>query len=202
MVDDYSLNSSFNLFIQNNSDYDESSYSPQNNLIPIWNDQENINPPEYLIPIIGVPEGSTDSTGNNTTINFQVIHQNEQEKKLRGRKILQSRNDSNRKRHLCTDVDNILIKIQIHFLNFLILFLNDIIFDYFKNQNIQFVKFAHSIKSKVSSSYFTKMKNSTIYNILEEFKISPKYKKDKNINKKIAEQLKQIPLFNKLFGMK
>ena len=89
-----------------------------------------------------------------------------------------------------------------HFLNFVISFLNDIIFDYFKNKNIQLAKFAHKIKSKVSSVHFTKMKNSTIYNMLEEFEISPKYKTDKNINKKIVKYLNQIPLFNKLFWMK
>ena len=206
MVDDYSSESSLNFFNQINSEYDELSHSLQNNSISISNAQENILPPEYLFQIIGVPEGNNDSTRNSTrnstTINFNVIHQNEIEKKPRGRKTPPGRNGANRKRHGCSDEDNILTKIQVHFLNFVISFLNDIIFDYFKNKNIQLAKFAHKIKSKVSSVHFTKMKNSTIYNMLEEFEISPKYKTDKNINKKIVKYLEQIPLFNKLFWMK
>ena len=154
MVDDYSSESSLNFFNQINSEYDELSHSLQNNSISISNAQENILPPEYLFQIIGVPEGNNDSTRNSTrnstTINFNVIHQNEIEKKPRGRKILPGRNGSNRKRHGCSDEDNILTKIQVHFLNFVISFLNDIIFDYFKNKtdkniNKKIVKYLNQI---------------------------------------------------------
>ena len=47
----------------------------------------------------------------------------------------------NKKVHGAFDRDNILSKIQIHFLNFVIYFLNDCIHKFFKNKRINFKKF-------------------------------------------------------------
>jgi len=120
----------------------------------------------------------------------------------RGRKRASEEICSKKGRHLSTSEDNILSKIQVHFLKFLIYFLNDCIFDYYKKNKICFKKFAHKVISKVSSFYFNKIKNSTIYDILTETPISTKYKNKKNTNKELAEDLNKIDWFKKLFGLK
>ena len=132
----------------------------------------------------------------------QIIH-TEPEKKLRGKQIKLGEKRSKKERHCSTSEDNILTKIQVHFLNFLIYFLNDCIYTYYKNRSICFKKFVYKAKSKITSYYFNKMKNSTIYDILKETSISTKYKKPtKDINQKLSENLNQVDWFKKLFDLK
>ena len=134
---------------------------------------------------------------------FIIFCPNEHEKKRRGRKSSFNAKYSKKVMHLSSSEDNILSKIQIHFLNFVIFFLNDCIFNYYKNKKIKFIKFAHAIKSKVSSEYLNNMKNSTIYDMLTKLDISSKYKQyPKNINKNIVVILNRISWFKKLFGLK
>ena len=167
-------------------------------------------PEEYLWIIRKEPEGNKDNA-NSTKISiplFEVIHteqiiHTEPEKKSRGRQVKLGEKRSKKERHCSTSEDNILTKIQVHFLNFLINILNDCIYTYYKNRNICFKKFAHEAKSKITSIYFNKMKNSTIYNILKETGISTKYKKaTKDINQKLSESLNQVDWFKKLFELK
>ena len=121
-------------------------------------------------------------------------------KKKRGRekktKIERNEHDSN-------SYDNIITKIQVHFLNFLISFLNDAIDSIFeKNKNIHFVKFNYAEKSNRKNEYLAKMKSSTIKELLLNIDISLKYKKfEKNINKKLVEKLDQFPFFQQVFKM-
>ena len=121
-------------------------------------------------------------------------------KKKRGRekttKIERNEHDSN-------SYDNIITKIQVHFLNFLISFLNDAIDSIFeKNKNIHFVKFNYAEKSNRKNEYLAKMKSSTIKDLLLNIDISRKYKKfEKNINKKLVEKLDQFPFFQQVFKM-
>ena len=113
-----------------------------------------------------------------TKPNF-IIKKKEQKdfKKKRGRekttKIERNEHDSN-------SYDNIITKIQVHFLNFLISFLNDAIDSIFeKNKNIHFVKFNYAEKSNRKNEYLAKMKSSTIKDLLLNIDISLKYKKFK-----------------------
>ena len=134
---------------------------------------------------------------------FIIFCPNEHEKKRRGRKSSFNAKYSKKVMHLSSSEDNILSKIQIHFLNFVIFFLNDCIFSYYKNKKIKFIKFAHPIKSKVSNKHLNKMKNSTIYDMLKKIDISSKYKQyPKNINQNIVVILNRISWFKKLFGLK
>ena len=124
------------------------------------------------------------------------------EKRPRGRQVKSGTKCSIKRRHLSTSEDNILSKIQVHFLKFLIYFLNDCLPDYYKKNDICFKKFAHKVISKVSSVHLNKIKNSTIYEILKETPISKKYKSKKNTNIELAEELYQIDWFKRLFGLK
>ena len=67
----------------------------------------------------------------------------------------------NKKVHGACDRDNILSKIQIHFLNFVIYFLNDCIHKFFKNNRINFKKFNHANKSNSTYEHVNTLKNYT-----------------------------------------
>jgi hypothetical protein len=163
-------------------------------------EDENEFPPQYFRDLIVGNEEERKS--NEISAPYFIINYLNSGNKPRGRKAASDEKCSKKRRHLSTSEDNILSKIQVHFLKFLIYFLNDCIFDYYKKNKICFKKFAHKVISKVSSFYFNKIKNSTIYDILTETPISTKYKNKKNTNKELAEDLSQIDWFKKLFGLK
>ena len=106
--------------------------------------------------------------------------------------------------HSSSSIDNIISKIQIHFLNFLISFINDLIKGFYGYQKFEFLNFSHKEKSKVSFDYLNEIKNSTIGELLLKIKISSKYKRNKgiNINKNNFEQLEQNPFFKSVFNIK
>ena len=120
-------------------------------------------------------------------------------KKKRGKKAKRI----NKKVHGAGDRDNIISKIQTHYLNFVINFLNDSIKEFYKNKRINFKKFNHADKSNSTYEHVNALKNCTINNLLENLKISNKYKKfDEDFNKKNKEKLIQNSWFQKLFEMK
>jgi len=163
-------------------------------------EEQNEFPPEYFRPIIKRSEDEKKST--EISAPYFITSYLYSGKKSRGRKVASEKKYTKNKRHLPTDEDNILTKIQVHFLKFLIYFLNDCLFDNYKKNKICFKKFAHEVTSKVSSSHFNKIKNSTVYDILTETPISTKYKDNKNTNIELANDLNQIDWFHKLFGLK
>ena len=122
---------------------------------------------------------------NNCRINFRI----ELLKKKRGKK---RKKGSKKAEHTSWNIDNIIVKVQTHFLNFVISFLNDCVhsFPNLRNQNIKFLKFDRREKNKVSKEQMNKMKNSTIKDLLEKVNISREYKQyDKNTNKKNLDAL-------------
>ena len=111
------------------------------------------------------------------------------------------RNNSNIKEHTSKDIDNLLRKINVHFLTFVVNFFNDIL----KTENIPlFLKQIDTkIKITVKFESFSKLKNSTIGDILKE-DISDKYKKyEKSENKEIVEKIEnEYQWLSELFNMK
>ena len=121
-------------------------------------------------------------------------------KMKRGRK---SENNSKKETHDSKSYDNILIKIQVHYMNFIISFINDCIRAFNKSKKLFFKKFNTDIKKNVSKMSFDSIKNSTINEILSNIKISRKYKKfDPYYNKVNLSILLKDDWFKKLFGMK
>jgi hypothetical protein len=106
--------------------------------------------------------------------------------------------------HSSSSIDNIISKIQIHFLNFLISFINDSIKGFYGYQKFEFLNFSHKEKSKVSFDYLNEIKNSTNNSPILKINISSKYKRNKgiNINKNNFEQLEQNPFFKSVFNIK
>ena len=123
----------------------------------------------------------------------------ERRKTKRGRS---NKLNKRKKEHSSSSTDNVIRKIQIHFLTFVIFFINDTVKGFFKYQKYKFADFAHKEKSKVSFDYVDEMKNSTIGDLLFRITISPKFKcgKDNNINN--LKQLEQFPFFQSLFNIK
>jgi len=80
--------------------------------------------------------------------------------------------------------DNITSKIQIHYLNFIVSFLNDCVLSFFGTKIFSFKNINYKEKSKVSRKHLEEMKNSSILDIFKNIDISDKYKYyDKDTNK-------------------
>ena len=102
-------------------------------------------------------------------------------------------NHTGKKCHKSTANDNILSKIQIHFLNFLVNFANDAIKTEFTDnkKNLNFKNLKYAIKCCIKKDHLNKLKQSPINYILQ-MKISTKYKNysdDENYNKKIYNKI-------------
>jgi hypothetical protein len=110
-------------------------------------------------------------------------------------------NNSNIKEHTSKDIDNLLRKINVHFLTFVVNFYNDIL----KTENIPFFLKQIDTKIKITVNFesFSKLKNSTIGDILKK-DISAKYTKyEKSENKVIVEKIEnEYQWLSELFNMK
>ena len=95
------------------------------------------------------------------------------------------------KKHNRADFDNLQTKIQVHFINFLINFINDIAHTIFNSNNISFKDINYEAKKRVNHSYIIKLFQNPIKNIITE-DITKKYKtlkKQLDYNKKLYNQL-------------
>ena len=117
--------------------------------------------------------------------------------KKRGRKT----NKINKKIHSSSDFDNILRKIQVHFLNFTISLLNEIIFTFLGEKNF-FSKFNYDDKKNITHDYVESLKNLDLKTLIETIKISPKYKLNDDINKVKLRLLRNHPWSNEILSKK
>ena len=126
---------------------------------------------------------------NQKTIKFNLS-------KKRGRKAIKI----GKRQHSALDQDNIIRKIQVHFISFIIDFTNDIIQTVTQNnKNMFFKSINYEYKKTVNHSYIQNLFSKNIGEIVQ-LKASPKNKKfDKDINKIIYEKLCNIEIFKKLF---
>ena len=107
-----------------------------------------------------------------------------------------------RKKHDAYSTDNILNKIQRHYFNFIIKFINDCNKNIYPNQKMQLRKFDGKQKAKVSKDYLENLKKSTIYDLLFNMDISEKYTRSvKNINKKYLKAFSKDIWLNNIFNM-
>ena len=104
--------------------------------------------------------------------------------------------------HRSDSFDNLLRKIQVHFLNFLIDFCNDALKTEYENSDYSFKQIKYKVKEEIQYSYLKNLKHCSIGDILN-FDISSKYLSlDRNHNKKLLEKIESssIWLYN-LFQM-
>ena len=114
-------------------------------------------------------------------------------KKRRGRQT----SNKNGKAHDKNSTDNLLRKIQVHYMTFIICFINEILNQL--NYQQTFLKLDYEYKKNVSKKFSDLLKNKNLSDIICN-KISNKYKKeDINKNKIIYEQIKDDLIFKNLF---
>ena len=160
-----------------------------NYLVPYYNDLIKEN---YLKNQPGYPENlsqiykanckndlSESNTFGKRKINFKIKH--------RGRKNIKLLNN---KTHRKSDFDNILAKIQVHFINFIINLSNDAL-KIIKGKNFRktFKNINYDFKKKININYIKKLQSYSIKDILI-IDISSKYKTvPKNFNKELINEV-------------
>ena len=132
---------------------------------------------------------------SNENLNYDVIRKILKNKK-RGRKAKKE----SKRQHNALDQDNIIRKIQVHFLSFIIFFCNDLIQALLpNNKELSFKNIQYELKKTVNHAYIENLKSKKIGDILQ-LTASPKNKKfNGNINKIIYEKLCIINPFLKNF---
>ena len=115
--------------------------------------------------------------------------------KKRGRKksqnIFGNFKQTKRKIHCKTDDDNVRIKIQVHFLTFVINITNDVIDSYFqaKKNGIYFRQINYFDKKNITLSHISRLKDCSIKDILQKIKITPKCRNQgEDYNKDICDK--------------
>ena len=96
-----------------------------------------------------------------------------------------------RKTHCKTDDDNVRIKIQVHFLTFVINITNDVIDSYFqaKKNGIYFRQINYFDKKNITLSHISRLKDCSIKDILQKIKITPKCRNQgEDYNKDICDK--------------
>ena len=112
--------------------------------------------------------------------------------------------DSNRKIHLASDDDNILRKIQVHFLSFIVNYTNDVITAFIQAKKVPLFKnLDYKIKKVVNHKSVEDLKKKTIGEILQS-RVSPKIKVNhENANKNTYNIiLQKCPLIHNFFQKK
>jgi hypothetical protein len=94
--------------------------------------------------------------------------------------------------------DNIIRKIQVHFITFIVFFLNDILSSFGIRE--KFCKLDYEFIKDTNKQKLAELKNKNIGEIISN-KISPKYKKDEKTNINLYEHLKSNETFGKIFSM-
>ena len=123
---------------------------------------------------------------------------NKKTKRGRERKIKENENENKKEKfHDKNTSDNLIRKIQVHYLSFVVSYLNDILNNL--NYSIQFLNLNYKFKRNIKRDFFQSLKKKTIGEIISN-EISIKYKgKEKNFNKNLYEQIKDNEVLNKIF---
>ena len=152
------------------------SFDSENEIIPFY-DTSFIDTNSNLIE--NIDENSKSNTKNNV---FIIIKDT---KTFRGRKTKRKKNSTDHF-HDKYSSDNILRKIKIHFLSFIIYYANIIInvFPFEREKNEIFKNINSDFKKNVNKDFFKDLKDKDIGYILKQ-KISSKFKKNHDFNKNL-----------------
>jgi hypothetical protein len=121
-------------------------------------------------------------------------------KNKRGRKSYKISEIKVIKKHDKFTIDNILRKFQVHYLNFIVSFINTILNNLgFK---IKLFQLNYRLKANIGKKNIKYLKNSTLIEILSK-EISPKYRRvNKNENCIIIDKIIKCPIVNKILSEK
>ena len=133
-----------------------------------------------------------------TTLTKKRRGRSKQERKQKEINVKDNEDNDYIKIHDKHTADNLLKKIQVHYLTFIVQFLNEIL--KFLNLEQRFRNLVYEFKSNVNKEFVNSLKTKTIGDIIST-QISIKYKKVAlNINKNIYEQTKLDIILNKIFS--
>ena len=134
-------------------------------------------------------------------IKFKTKKENKQEQKKRGRKCEKSEKDrtnNSLKLPRKFNRDDITIKNQVHYSNFIPEFVNFELENY--GINGKFKKIDHKLKKKCNFNYFNELNGKKLYEILI-MKASSRYKNiGENYNAKLYERIKDIPVIKNILN--
>ena len=121
-------------------------------------------------------------------------------KKKRGRTCIQKNDNKIKRVHKATDFDNVLRKIQVHFLTFVASFFNEILEVIYPNDHYKFLNIDYNLKKTVNHNHVEYLKNCRIKDILI-LPPSRKYKSklSENNNQKVYEKICDLNPFLKNF---
>ena len=111
-----------------------------------------------------------------------------------------SKKSNKKKPHTAEDDDNILRKIQVMFLSFIISFTNDIVTSLSDDKTVPLFKdLDYQIKKKVNHKFVEKIKTQKLEDIVK-LRITPKIKQEENINEQIYKSvLEEYPDIQEFF---
>lgn len=201
-----------NLCSNNASFIDEFGILTQNKRNDLDTNKLFINTPEEVEPskpyeeiyFINNKEDSLQQKNRNIKFTLEKADTSKNSKqflisKKRGRQTaVNNPNEKNKITHDKFSPDNLLRKIQVHFISFIVAFINDIL----KNLNYsqRFFKLDYEVKKKVTKEYVESLKKKKIYEILCN-KICNKYRnKDKFANHQIYEEIKNDEILNRILS--
>lgn len=118
----------------------------------------------------------------------------------RGRKKKKYLDTSCKKTHNKYYTDNLRRKIQTHFLNFMISFINQILCNLKYKE--RFENLDYNLKKNINKDFFNRLKNKKIGDIISEGISSKLKKKEKNFNKNLYDNIKQNKNLNEIFSEK
>ena len=124
-----------------------------------------------------------------------IVNQSFRKKRGRAKKKYLNKNDNV---HDKNSSDNIFRKIQVHYMSFIVLFLNEIL----QNLNIdkRFYKIDYEFKNNVNKKFVKELKRKTIGDIIST-KISTKYRKlNVKINQVICDEIKENEVMKKILS--
>jgi hypothetical protein len=177
---------SFSNFESYNDDQDNISNISISDMLKIFNPIEDET--DEIIP-------SPMPTRSRSNLFITTKDTTELRNKKRGR---QTNLKEGNKKHDKFSSDNIIRKIHVHFVTFIIFFIDDILSSFGIRE--KFYKLDYEIIKDVNKQKLTELKNKNIGEIISN-KISTKYKKDENTNINLYEHLKSNETFGKIFSM-
>lgn len=145
----------------------------------------------FFNPYIPIQNRILIEASNNNQINeTRFIIASPKRREKRGRKT----NRSSQKSHDSSSDDNCLLKLQIHFFNFIIKLTNEVL----QNNNIKekFILVDYKIKKQVNHNFFCELKSYSIEDILK-MDTSSKYRnKSKDFNRETLNRINKLNLLN------
>lgn len=202
---------------ENEPSYDETS----NSFIHYWNRfefpklsnndfdiEKNISKEEEIInQVNNTQENNSENNEKESNIksllkeenNFSQDDSTELIKKKRHRGKQNSKGTNNGKVHSVFSADNLLRKIQVHYLNFLVEFINEILKYLGFNQRL--FSLDYNFKKNVNKKHMEYLQKTQLREILSN-NISYKFSlKKRDINRKIIEQITEYPIINSILSL-